>query len=128
MTYAEKYNLIRKEAAIKLKQAANRPRKKPKITIDPEFVVEMWKKQRGTCKYFNVKMHPSSMKEKDNNKGGSDPFVFTIDRKDPKGGYVPDNVHLVCWAANRMKDKEHHKSFLKTVKVVKEKIYEDFNT
>ena len=29
----------------KLYNAANRPKKKPKRTIDPEFVVEMWKKQ-----------------------------------------------------------------------------------
>ena len=122
MTFVEKYNLIRKEANKKLYNAANRPKKKPKITIDSEFVVEMWKRQRGRCAYLNIKMNPTSMKKKDNNKGGSDPYVFSIDRKDPKGNYVPNNVHLVCWLANRMKDKEDHKSFLKTLKDLKEKL------
>ncbi len=85
-----------------LDRAANRKRPK-EIAITVEYLVELWKKQRGRC--------PASMLPLEVRKGGhwngeQNPFVASIDRINNRLGYIKGNVRIVCWFWNNLKAKK----------------------
>lgn len=46
------------------------------------------------------------------------PFTPSLDRKDPKRGYHPDNVQVVCWIYNRAKGVQDHESVMEMAKAL----------
>lgn len=67
-------------------------RKNLEIDIDEEFILDLYQKQNGLCHWFNIPLVPSEVHR--------DPRKPSIDRIDPKRGYVKDNVVLACMCAN----------------------------
>lgn len=55
----------------------------------------LWREQEGRCYYTNVEMAVTGY--------GSDPNAVTVDRLDPKQGYVTGNLVLCSSLANRVK-------------------------
>lgn len=49
---------------------------------------------------------------------GTNPLGCSIDRKDNLLGYVPDNVQLVCWKANKIKNNLSDVEFKELCKAV----------
>ena len=83
---------------IRLHDAIVRSKKKNLyIDIDLEFLKELWNKQNGKCALTNFDMDCKITSKKEN------PYVLSLDRKDPAKGYTKDNVQLVCYSANVMK-------------------------
>ncbi len=72
-------------------QRANIP-----FTIKPEDAERLYEAQDGRCALtglaFNFDEFPLAFVKC--------PFGPSIDRRDPHGGYTPDNVRLVCVAVN----------------------------
>ena len=71
--------------------------------ITGEEVYELWQRQHGLCALTNIPMqhHPAY----------SD-MNASMDRIDGSIGYVIDNVQLVCWRINEMKnDQPEHQLF-----------------
>ena len=66
------------------------------IDIDMSFLELLWKEQQGRCAVsgvlFSDECHPHAFVKT--------PFAPSIDRIDSTGGYVRDNVRLVCMIAN----------------------------
>ena len=60
--------------------------------ISKEYILELFKQQKGYCYWYNVKMIPSERSK--------DPQQPSLDRLDPEKGYVKGNVVLTCLAAN----------------------------
>ena len=79
--------------------------KKMDFDIDKEFLVELYKKQKGMCAISN---EPMTMV-----RGEGDIYEnMSIDRIDNSKGYIKTNVRLVCRAVNHMRadmsDRELH--------------------
>jgi len=73
------------------------------FNITPDEVWELWKKQDGLCALTNLPMqhHPAY----------SD-MNASMDRIEGSIGYVIDNVQLVCWRVNEMKNDQPEYQFL----------------
>jgi hypothetical protein len=71
------------------------PKSEILFTIEPEDVARLYRDQGGRCEVtnlaFDLERFDTFVKH---------PFAPSIDRKHSKGGYTPDNVRLVCAAAN----------------------------
>lgn len=77
-------------------QAKSNARKTEReFNITGEEVYELWQKQGGLCALTNLPMqhHPAY----------SD-MNASMDRIDGSAGYVIDNIQLVCWRINEMKN------------------------
>lgn len=80
------------------------------LTLDG--LKEMYDKQDGLCAITGFPMELVPAKRQMN------PYCLSIDRIDSNGGYVSDNVQLVCTAANTMKgnlDYEELNKFCKAI-------------
>lgn len=60
---------------------------------DPQFILDLWERQKGLCHWFGVEMAPSRVNH--------DPQQPSLERLDCTRGYETDNVVLCCHAANR---------------------------
>ena len=71
-------------------------RKKLPISITLDELEELWVRQEGRCALTGWTMEV---------RGGGlkDPYCLTIDRIEDTAGYVPGNVRLICWMANKAK-------------------------
>jgi DNA-directed RNA polymerase subunit RPC12/RpoP len=67
-------------------------RKNLEIDIDESFILELYEKQNGLCYWFQIPLVPSDVHR--------DPRKPSIDRLDPKKGYVKDNIVIACMCAN----------------------------
>lgn len=56
--------------------------------IDFDFLVELYKKQKGLCAYSGLPLQFGSYKEKN--------WTISLERKNPLKGYTKDNVCLIC--------------------------------
>ena len=61
--------------------------------IDLDFLCNLYKKQQGLCFYSKRKMLLEIGK-----------WAISIDRRDSNKGYNKDNIVLVCWFVNNMKN------------------------
>lgn len=62
------------------------------FNIDINYLLEMYKKQNGKCFYSKIEMS----KERGD-------YTVSIDKKEPKLGYIKENIVLCCWLVNNMK-------------------------
>lgn len=69
-------------------------------TIDPDILVSVFRQQEGRCYYTNTEMvwnnHGLGKRKKN-------PHALSVDRRNPTGGYTPDNVVLCTVAVNTAK-------------------------
>jgi len=71
----------------------------PEFTLRFEEVKRLWVSQRGQCALTGRPMNCSAKLDR-----VRDLLAPSIDRIDSNGPYAVGNVHLVCWAVNRMKN------------------------
>ncbi len=71
----------------------------PEFTLRFEEVKRLWVSQRGLCTLTGRPMNCSAKLDR-----VRDLLAPSIDRIDSNGPYAVGNVHLVCWAVNRMKN------------------------
>jgi hypothetical protein len=100
-------------------------KKKLDFSITTEDLEELYYRQSGICAISGLKMTTLS-----GPRHRSNSFVMSLDRIDSEKGYTKDNIQLVCWQANRMKDCltcDEFKFWIKTIssQVLKEE--ERFN-
>lgn len=97
-----RYELSTRRAdAVKRAKAKGLP-----ITITLNELEAMWIEQKGRCALTKWKMQVQQ--------GGlKDPYCLTIERIDDDQGYVPRNVRLICWMANKAKSSWGSNLFLK---------------
>lgn len=70
-----------------------RLRKNKEFDIIPEDLYALWDKQKGLCAYTGLPLTSSPNQLN----------TASLDRIDSSRGYFKDNIHLVSWAANKMK-------------------------
>jgi hypothetical protein len=70
--------------------------KKIKNKIGEENIINLWKKQNGKCALTGIDM----TYEKNTNIKFRNPTNISVDKINPKLGYVLDNIHLTCLWAN----------------------------
>lgn len=71
--------------------------KRRQFELSFDFLLDLWTKQEGKCALSGVPMTFIVGKKKV-------PTNITIDRINSSVGYIPGNVHLVCYIANIMKN------------------------
>jgi len=67
--------------------------------ITPEYLMELWEKQKGTCALSG---RPMSLVRPEG-EGTFQSSLVSVDRIDSMVGYCQENIQLVCLAANVMK-------------------------
>jgi hypothetical protein len=72
--------------------------------ITPEYVLNLYKKQRGLCFWFGINLIPSLIPK--------DPQMPTLDRLDREKGYTKGNLVLACFAANIGRNETSSNRFL----------------
>ena len=80
-------------------------------TISPDDLMRLHDLQNGRCYYTGLPMIHQGTKVRDVS-------IVSVDRKDPKGGYVLDNIALCCWGANQLKRDLPHDEFIRFCKLV----------
>lgn len=76
------------------------------------YLKSLWETQKGLCAISGENMDLRiGINEAHLNKA-------SLDRIDNSKGYVPENLHLVCWWVNSMKSKYTMKEFLHRVKTI----------
>jgi len=86
------YNATTKGRAYKLWRSATKRHKV--VTITPEWVAE--KLSSGKCSMTGLTLRMEHWRDA----GDRHPRSPSLDRIDPKKGYTPDNVRIVCWQVN----------------------------
>ena len=76
-------------------QTLYQAKKRAEVTIDINYLMDLFEKQKGLCALSGVKMTWS--------KGKVLPTSISIDRIDNSKGYVPGNVRLLCVVVNAFK-------------------------
>lgn len=88
-------------------RAVNNDRNLP-VKLHVNDIIDMWHKQKGKCALTGIPMsHSLSFTIPDAMLRNA-----SLDRIDPAGGYVPDNLQLVCVAANTMKWQHTNDAFI----------------
>jgi hypothetical protein len=72
----------------KIREQKTQVQRDNSFDIDIEFLHELYVKQRGLCEYSGLPLQFGSYKE--------NPWVLSLERKDPLQGYRKDNVCFVC--------------------------------
>jgi 5-methylcytosine-specific restriction endonuclease McrA len=104
-------NEVKKFLSHRLSVAASRESPK-EIRIDKEYATKLWLKQKGLCAISGKKMtikKPGSISLRV-------PTNCSIDRINNNRGYIPGNVHLVCWQENNRKRTRSLKEYIKARK------------
>jgi len=70
-----------------------------------DFLRWLWKRQNGLCYYTNRQMELAGYHQ-------MKPNAVTIDRVDPKKGYVAGNIVLCCSIVNRAKQDMDYQQFI----------------
>ena len=82
--------------------------------ISAKFLKDLYIEQNGLCYYSGM---PISMVKRDP-RVLHDPFKMTLDRVDPKKGYVKDNVVWCAYCVNSMKQKMPLKTFVNVCRAI----------
>ena len=80
--------------------------------LTPEYLMELYKKQKGVCYYSGIKMEIAIKGYIDNTN------TLSVDRVDSSRGYTKDNVVLCCDSINTMKMKLETSNFLDICKTI----------
>lgn len=83
--------------------------RKKEFNLDIYFLEQLYNSQKGLCAISGIKMTYQAGQ-------GRLPNNISIDRKNPKSGYLKNNVHLVCSFINIMKNTMELQDFFKTCK------------
>lgn len=67
-------------------------------------LMDIYERQHGVCPISGQILGINSDKT---------PYTISLDRKDSSKGYTKDNIHLVCWAVNQMKNNYSLEELLK---------------
>lgn len=70
-------------------------KKKIDFNIDIEYLLDLLIKQDGKCALSGQILENSTY---------YNPYAVSIDRINPNKGYIKENVQLVCWVVNQMKN------------------------
>ena len=70
--------------------------------LTPEYLKELWEKQRGVCPYTSLNMELCENTQDYHIKGK--PNKASLDRIDSSKGYIKGNVEFVCLAVNYAKN------------------------
>src|SRR5262245_6400117 len=80
------------------KKAKNDERKQ--VTIDKEYLFDLWNKQNACCPYCKMKL---DIKGKTHQPGITPDMRATLDRIDSSKGYIKGNIAIVHMVCNRFK-------------------------
>lgn len=84
-------------------------------SIDAEYLMELYKKQKGICALSGVKMQVNRHYSDSNS-----PFSVSVDRIDNSKGYYKNNIQLVCFSVNLARNGfsvETIKNFIDTMRL-----------
>jgi len=70
-------------------------KKRAEVTIDVEYLLNLFEEQKGLCALSGIKMTWAT--------GKTEPTSISIDRIDNSKGYVQGNVRLICMVVNAFK-------------------------
>ena len=87
-----------KRAVQQLKESRKRRNPDLRFDLTVEDVWEIYAQQAGKCAFTDFPMENYR-----DGKGTKNPYNISIDRIDPRGDYVRENIQLVCYAVNMMK-------------------------
>ena len=82
--------------------------------LDNQFLIGLWKNQKGKCYYSNIKMNRSIVTT-----GFQAWDAPSLDRKSPGEGYVKDNVVWCAFAVNSFKQSLNEMEFKKIIEKIK---------
>jgi hypothetical protein len=91
-------------------------RKKLEYNIDVSYLVYIWEKQKGICKYTGVSLvlpRDKGYKKISNN------YKASIDRIDSSKGYIKDNIQFVSFTINMAKSSMTEEEVLDFIKIIK---------
>ena len=88
-------------------------KKRKEITIDTEYIKQVWEEQQGKCFYTGIELVLPKSFTKTNN-----PLSPSIDRIDSSKGYIPGNIQIVHKQANFMKQSLSHEEFINFCKLI----------
>lgn len=91
-----------------MQSKGNNKRLKRPHNITMEYMYELWKQQKGRCKYTNQELFIEK----------KHPATLSIDKIKPELGYVEGNVQWVAWAVNRAKGDLDEETFLRMCSAV----------
>lgn len=98
----------------KTKYAANNQRGL-EFNITPDYLLELLIGQKGKCALTGWDLEFSRGGDFGS---GTNPLSCFIDRKNNCLGYIPGNVQLVCWKANKIKNSLSDTEFKELCKAV----------
>lgn len=89
------------------------------ITVD--YLIELFKKQKGFCYYTNKKMTVATRKGKGHRTTlFTDPNHFSLNRLEPKKGYAKGNLVWCTWQINTTKNQFTEEQFYRHCKKILE--------
>lgn len=89
--------------------------------ITPYHIAHAYLQQNGLCKLSGVRL------EFEGGKGRQNFHKASVDRIDSTVGYTPNNIQLVCWGVNKMKQDMTQTEFLTFCRLIVEKQNETEN-
>ena len=78
--------------------------------LDWEYLKELYDKQLGLCYYSKIPLKITT--DNWNNKGQADLDVISLDKVEPKLGYVKGNLVFCCNGINRLKGNSNNSEFM----------------
>jgi hypothetical protein len=103
-----------------LRRIRNRKRSKPEkvgnVDLSPEYLIELWNKQNGSCAYTGVKLVlPSYKTYRSTNYN----YKASLDRIDSSKGYIIGNVQFISYTMNNLKSNMNDIDLEEFFKIVK---------
>lgn len=98
-------------AACRRRVMRNAKRLKKPMTVSTEYLVELYRKQKGICAITGHRMDIRKLPFCDSN-----PWKISLDRIDSSKSYVDGNIQLVCIGANYMKSSWSNEVIVKFAK------------
>jgi hypothetical protein len=87
------------------------------VTIDSQYLKELWEKQKGICPYTNIKLKLQVLSQSiDKN----NPYIYaSLDRIDSSKGYIQGNVEFVSLGINLLKNKYSKDCVINFINLIK---------
>lgn len=80
--------------------------------LDYKYLLDLYNQQKGKCHYSGIIMNISGKAQKN---GGAEPTAMSVDRVDPKKGYVKGNIVLALNCINLFKGNQDIRRFLQII-------------